>query len=54
MRRIKRLAVIAHDMGLISWFPGPAPLVPFRVQVIFREWDMVVPMAADTGSGPWT
>ena len=52
MKRIGRLAMIAHDMGLISGFPGLAPLVPFFVLVIFRKWDMVVPMAADTGSGP--
>ena len=45
MKRIEHLAMIAHDMGLIFEFLGLASLVPFFVLVIFREWDMVVPMA---------
>ena len=45
MKRIEHLAMIAHDMGLIFEFLGLASLVPFLVLVIFREWDMVVPMA---------
>jgi trk system potassium uptake protein TrkH len=46
MKRFEHIAMIAHDMGLIFEFLGIASLLPFVVMVIFREWELVVPMAA--------
>ena len=46
MKRIEHLAAIAHDMGLVFEFLGIASLLPFAVLVIFREWDMIIPMAS--------
>jgi trk system potassium uptake protein TrkH len=45
MKRTEHLAMIAHDLGLIFEFLGIACLVPFLVLLIFREWDMLLPMA---------
>ncbi len=45
MKRIEHIAMIAHDMGRIFEFLGVASLLPFLVPVIFREWDMLLPMA---------
>jgi hypothetical protein len=45
MTRIEHIAMIAHDMGLIFEFLGVASLLPFLVLVVFREWDLVLPMA---------
>ena len=45
MTRIEHIAMIAHDMGLIFEFLGVASLLPFLVLVIFREWDLLLPMA---------
>jgi trk system potassium uptake protein TrkH len=45
MTRIKQIAMIAHDMGLIFGFLGVASLLPFLVLVAFREWDLLLPMA---------
>ena len=46
MKRIEHIAMIAHDMGRIFEFLGIASLLPFLVLVIFREWDMLLPMAS--------
>jgi trk system potassium uptake protein TrkH len=46
MKRIERVAIIAHDMGRIFQFLGIATLVPFLVLIIFREWDLFFPMAS--------
>ena len=46
MKRIEHIAMIAHDMGLIFEFLGIASLLPFLVLVIFREWNMLLPMAS--------
>jgi trk system potassium uptake protein TrkH len=46
MKRIEHIAMIAHDMGLIFEFLGIASLLPFLVLAIFREWDMLLPMAS--------
>ena len=45
MKRIEHIAMIAHDMGRIFEFLGIASLLPFLVLVIFREWNMLLPMA---------
>ena len=45
MKRIEHIAMIAQDMGLIFEFLGIASLLPFLVMVIFREWDIFLPMA---------
>jgi trk system potassium uptake protein TrkH len=46
MKRIEHIAMIAHDMGLIFQFLGIVSLLPFLVLVIFREWDMLLPVAS--------
>jgi trk system potassium uptake protein TrkH len=46
MKRIEHIAMIAHDMGLIFEFLGIASLLPFLVLIIFREWDMILPVAS--------
>ena len=46
MKRIEHIAMIAHDMGRIFEFLGIASLLPFLVLVIFREWNMLLPMAS--------
>ncbi len=46
MKRLENIAMIAHDMGLIFEFLGLVSLVPILILVIFREWDMLLPMAA--------
>jgi len=46
MKRIDTIAIIAHDMGVTFNFLGIASLLPFLVLVIFREWDMLLPMAS--------
>ncbi|MDD1697070.1 MAG: TrkH family potassium uptake protein [Methanoregula sp.] len=46
MKRIEHVAMIAHDMGRIFEFLGFASLLPFLVLVIFREWNMLLPMAS--------
>ncbi|MCK9593656.1 MAG: TrkH family potassium uptake protein, partial [Methanoregula sp.] len=46
MKRIDRVAIIAHDIGRIFEFLSIATLLPFLVLVIFREWDMFLPMAS--------
>jgi trk system potassium uptake protein TrkH len=38
--------MIAHDVGRICRFLGFLSLLPFVVLVIFREWDMLLPMAS--------
>ena len=45
MKRFGHLAMIAHDMGLIFEFLGVVSLLPFLVLVIFREWNLIMPMA---------
>jgi len=45
MKRIEHIAMIAHDMGLIFEFLGVVSLLPFLVLVVFREWDLILPMA---------
>jgi trk system potassium uptake protein len=45
MKRIEHIAMIAHDMGLIFEFLGIASLLPFLVLAIFREWNLIIPMA---------
>ena len=46
MKRIEHIAMIAHDMGQIFEFLGVVSLLPFLVLVIFREWNMLLPMAS--------
>ncbi len=45
MKRIEHIAMIAHDMGLIFEFLGVVSFLPFLVLVIFREWNLILPMA---------
>ena len=45
MTRIEHIAMIAHDMGLIFEFLGVASMLPFLVLAVFREWDLLLPMA---------
>ena len=45
MRRFEHLAMIVHDMGLIFEFLGLVSLIPFLVLIIFREWNLIIPMA---------
>jgi trk system potassium uptake protein TrkH len=45
MKRLEHLGIIAHDMGMIFSFLGVITLLPFVVLIIYREWDMIVPMA---------
>jgi trk system potassium uptake protein TrkH len=46
MKRRDHLALIMHDVGHIFGFLGLASLVPFIVLVIFREWNLILPMAS--------
>jgi trk system potassium uptake protein TrkH len=46
MKRLDHLAMITHDVGRICRFLGVLSLLPFAVLVIFREWDMLLPMAS--------
>ena len=46
MKRLDHLSMIVHDVGRICRFLGVVSLVPFVVLVIFREWDMLLPMAS--------
>ena len=46
MKRIEHVVMIAHDMGLIFEFLGIASLLPFLVLVVYREWDMLLPLSA--------
>jgi trk system potassium uptake protein TrkH len=46
MKRLDHLAMIAHDVGQIFKFLGLVSLVPFIVLAIFREWNLILPMAA--------
>jgi len=46
MKRLEHIAMIAHDMGLIFEFLGIVSLVPFVVLAVFREWNLIVPMAS--------
>jgi trk system potassium uptake protein TrkH len=46
MKRIEHIAMIAHDVGRIFEFLGVASLVPFLVLILFREWNMLLPMAS--------
>jgi len=46
MKRSEHVAMIAHDIGVTFNFLGIASLLPFLVLVIFREWDMIFPMAS--------
>jgi trk system potassium uptake protein len=46
MKRFEHVAMIAHDMGLIFEFIGIVSLIPLFVLAIFREWNMLVPMAS--------
>jgi trk system potassium uptake protein TrkH len=45
MKSLEHIVMIAHDMGLIFEFLGLASLLPFLVLIIFREWDMLLPLA---------
>lgn len=44
MKRYQHLAMIAHDMGIVSEMLGAVTLTPFIVLVIFQEWNMLIPM----------
>jgi len=46
MKRRDHLALIMHDVGHIFEFLGFASVVPFVVLVIFREWNLILPMAS--------
>ncbi|MDD1700183.1 MAG: TrkH family potassium uptake protein [Methanoregula sp.] len=46
MKRSEHVAMIAHNIGVTFNFLGMASLLPFLVLVIFREWDMLLPMAS--------
>jgi trk system potassium uptake protein len=45
MKRFAHLAMIANDMGLIFEFIGIASFLPFLILAIFREWNLIIPMA---------
>lgn len=46
MKRLGHLAIVAHDMGLIFEFLALVTLVPFIVLIIYREWEMILPMSS--------
>lgn len=46
MKRREHLAIIAHEMGVIFEFLGVVTLVPLIVLLVFREWDMFLPMVS--------
>ena len=46
MKRIDHITTIAHEIGRIFEFLSIATLLPFLVLVIFREWDLFLPMAS--------
>lgn len=46
MDRIEQFSAIAHDIGDIFRYIGVITAVPLLVTVIYREWDMVLPMAS--------
>jgi len=46
MKRSEHVAMIAHDIGVTFNFLGIASLLPFLVLVIFREWNMLLPMVS--------
>jgi len=46
MKRLEHLAMIAHDMGLIFHYLALITVIPFAVLVLYREWDLVLPMAS--------
>jgi trk system potassium uptake protein TrkH len=46
MKRTEHLAAIAYDIGYVFEFLAVASLLPFAVLAIFREWDMIIPMAS--------
>lgn len=45
MKSLEHIVMIAHDMGLIFEFLGIVSLLPFLVLIMFREWDMLLPLA---------
>ncbi|MBN2733328.1 MAG: TrkH family potassium uptake protein [Methanomicrobiaceae archaeon] len=45
MNRIKQFSVIADDLGNVLRFISFGTCVPLIVAVIFKEWDMIAPMA---------
>ncbi|KUG18965.1 potassium uptake protein trkh [hydrocarbon metagenome] len=46
MDRIGHFSIIAHDMGPILRYISIATAVPLLIAVIYREWDMLLPMAS--------
>jgi trk system potassium uptake protein TrkH len=46
MKRTEHLAAIAYDIGYVFEFLAVASLLPFAVLAIFREWDMIIPVAS--------
>ncbi len=46
MDRIEWFSIIARDIGSIFRFVSVATAVPLVVAVIYREWDMILPMAS--------
>ncbi|PKL63018.1 MAG: cation transporter [Methanomicrobiales archaeon HGW-Methanomicrobiales-2] len=46
MDRIEQFSIIAPDIGKIFRFMSIATAVPLIVAVIYREWDMILPMAS--------
>jgi trk system potassium uptake protein TrkH len=44
MKRYQHLAMIAHDLGMVSELLGAVTLTPLIVLVIYREWNMFIPM----------
>jgi trk system potassium uptake protein TrkH len=45
MHRVKHFSVIADDIGNILRFISIGTCLPLLVSVIYREWDMLLPMA---------
>lgn len=46
MRRLTHLSTIIADCGDIFLYVAPVTCVPLAVAVLFREWDMLLPVAA--------
>ncbi|WP_286878824.1 TrkH family potassium uptake protein [Methanoculleus sp. UBA413] len=46
MDRIEQFSTIAHDIGDIFRYISIGTAVPLVVAVVYREWDMILPMAS--------
>ncbi len=44
MKRLRHLAIIAQEMGVVFELLSAATFVPFVILFYFQEWDMLIPM----------